>query len=34
MERATEQPKIEFALPGGVRGIEYAEAVREGGTSR
>ncbi|HTK68329.1 MAG TPA: hypothetical protein VL857_00875 [Candidatus Eisenbacteria bacterium] len=33
MERATEQPKIEFALPDGVRGLEYAEAVREGGNS-
>jgi quinol monooxygenase YgiN len=31
MERATERPKIEFTLPRGVRGIEYAEAVREGG---
>ena len=31
MERAMEQPKVEFALPCGVRGIEYAEAVREGG---
>ncbi len=33
MERATEQPKIEFELPSGVRGLEYAEAVREGGNS-
>jgi len=33
MERATEQPKIEFALPDGVRGLEYAEAVREGRNS-
>lgn len=33
MERATEQPKVEFALPCGVRGLEYAEAVREGGAS-
>ncbi|HEX5032132.1 MAG TPA: hypothetical protein VFX78_11830 [Candidatus Eisenbacteria bacterium] len=31
MERATEKPKIEFALPGGVHGIEYAESVRGGG---
>ena len=32
MERATEQPTVEFALPSGLRGIDYAEAVREGGT--
>jgi len=29
MEHATEQPKIEFTLPYGVRGLEYAEASRE-----
>jgi quinol monooxygenase YgiN len=29
MEHAMEQPKIEFALPGGVRGLDYAEASRE-----
>jgi quinol monooxygenase YgiN len=28
MESATEQPKIEFTLPGGTRGLEYAEEVR------
>jgi quinol monooxygenase YgiN len=28
IERATEHPMIEFALPGGSRGIEYAEEVR------
>jgi hypothetical protein len=33
MERATERPKVEFALPSGMRGLEYAEAVREGGMS-
>ena len=33
MERATERPKVEFALPSGMRGLEYAEAVREGGKS-
>ena len=33
MERATERPKIEFALPSGMRGLDYAEAVREGGKS-
>lgn len=32
MEAATEPPKVEFRLPGGIRGLEYAEAVRgEGG---
>lgn len=31
MERATEQPKIEFALPSGVRGLEYAVAARKEG---
>ena len=29
MERATEHPKVEFMLPCGVRGLEYAEAARE-----
>jgi quinol monooxygenase YgiN len=33
MERAIERPKVEFALPSGMRGLEYAEAVREGGMS-
>jgi quinol monooxygenase YgiN len=28
MERATERPKVEFTLPSGMRGLEYAEAVR------
>ena len=28
MERATEQPQVEFSLPGGTRGLEYAEEVR------
>ena len=28
MERATEQPTIEFALPSGTHGIEYAEKIR------
>src|SRR5262245_39637346 len=28
IERATERPVIEFALPDGPRGIEYAEEVR------
>jgi quinol monooxygenase YgiN len=30
IERATEHPRIEFSLPGGVRGLEYAEEVRQG----
>ena len=29
MERATEQPRVEFTLPCGVRGLEYAEAMRQ-----
>jgi quinol monooxygenase YgiN len=29
VERATEQPRVEFALAGGVRGLEYADEVRE-----
>ena len=28
MERATERPRIEFRLPGGIRGLDYAEEVR------
>jgi quinol monooxygenase YgiN len=28
IERATEYPVIEFELPGGVRGLEYAELLR------
>ena len=28
MEGATEHPSVEFSLPGGTRGIEYAEEVR------
>jgi quinol monooxygenase YgiN len=28
IERATEHPLIEFTLPGGPRGIDYAEEVR------
>ena len=28
MEHATENPSVEFLLPGGPRGIEYAEEVR------
>lgn len=30
IERATERPRIEFSLPGGVRGLEYAEEIRHG----
>jgi quinol monooxygenase YgiN len=30
MESATEPPSVEFTLPGGTRGIEYAEEVRGG----
>jgi len=33
MERATERPQIEFALPGGNRGIDYAAEVRGGGSA-
>ena len=29
IERATETPMVEFTLPGGSRGIEYAEEVRQ-----
>ena len=28
IERATERPVIEFTLPSGLRGIEYAEEAR------
>lgn len=28
LERATERPRVEFTLPSGVRGIDYAEEVR------
>lgn len=28
VERATERPRIEFELPRGVRGMDYAEEVR------
>ena len=28
MEHATEPPEVEFALPSGTRGLEYAEGVR------
>jgi quinol monooxygenase YgiN len=35
MERSTERPRIEFELPGGVRGLDYAEEVRrQGGEAR
>ena len=30
LEAAPEQPEIQFILPGGVFGVEYAEAVRQG----
>jgi quinol monooxygenase YgiN len=29
IERATENPIVEFALPGGSRGLDYAEEVRQ-----
>jgi quinol monooxygenase YgiN len=29
IEHATETPMVEFTLPGGSRGIEYAEEVRQ-----
>jgi quinol monooxygenase YgiN len=29
MERATEAPTIEFALPNGIHGLEYAEKIRQ-----
>jgi quinol monooxygenase YgiN len=32
MESATEPPCVEFALPGGVRGLDYAHEVRESRT--
>ena len=28
VERATQHPQVEFALPGGARGLDYAEEVR------
>jgi quinol monooxygenase YgiN len=28
IERAVERPVVEFALPGGVRGLDYVEEVR------
>jgi hypothetical protein len=28
LESATERPRIEFSLPGGIRGLDYAEEVR------
>jgi quinol monooxygenase YgiN len=28
MESATEAPRVEFALPGGTRGLDYAGEVR------
>lgn len=31
MERASEQPRVQFALPHGTRGLEYAEEVRRFG---
>jgi quinol monooxygenase YgiN len=31
IERAIERPLVEFALPDGVRGIEYADEVRQPG---
>lgn len=30
LESALEPPRVEFSLPGGTRGIEYAEEVRGG----
>jgi quinol monooxygenase YgiN len=29
LERADEPPRVEFTLPSGVRGLEYAEEVRQ-----
>ena len=29
MESAVERPRVEFALPGGTRGLEYADEVRK-----
>ena len=31
MERASEQPRVEFILPHAVRGLDYAEEVRRFG---
>jgi len=33
MERATELPQIEFTVPGGTRGLDYAVEVRGGGSA-
>ena len=33
MERAVERPHVEFVLPRGVRGLDYAEEVRHQGES-
>jgi quinol monooxygenase YgiN len=35
MESAVERPRVEFSLPGGTRGLEYADEVRKhaGGAS-
>jgi quinol monooxygenase YgiN len=33
MERATELPQVEFTVPGGTRGLDYAEEVRRGGSA-
>ena len=30
IERGLERPQVEFSVPGGVRGLEYAEEVRGG----
>jgi len=30
VERARERPRVEFELPGGARGLDYAEEVRQG----
>jgi len=29
IERATENPIVKFALPSGLRGLDYAEEVRQ-----
>jgi quinol monooxygenase YgiN len=31
LERATEPPRVEFMLPSGIRGLDYAEEVRAEG---
>lgn len=33
MESATEAPRVEFALPGGTRGLDYAGEVRQQATA-